>query len=792
MIEKKKARQPGGNGTASPLLSAALAYARRGFRVLPLKPRGKEPLLKKWPENATTDEETIKRWWLQWPDANIGIATGAENGIIVLDVDDRGALEGLEIPETVTAKTGRGGLHFYFKHPGGQIKNVVGLKPGMDLRGDRGCVVAPPSVHHSGRPYVWLKSLDVTPLADPPSWLLECLNEKRKGEATRTPALRRPKEYLREAPIPEGERNTHLTSLAGKLRADGLSEEAILEALLAENRRRCVPPLPEEEVEKIAQSIGRYPPHPNPTFSQSEQTEAPEGRRRKADILVELACQAQLWHDPEGNPWATVPAGGHKEHWRIESKNFRRWLAKQYYAREKSAPDDRALRDALRVVEYEAIMGPEYPVHTRLAYHKATGRLYLDLCDDQWRAVEIGPDGWRVIPSDQVPVKFWRAYGMLALPEPQRGGELERLRRYLNVPDESAWLLIQAWLIGAYHPTGPYPILVLQGEQGTGKSQMARFLRHLIDPNVAPLRTRPRSEEDLFIAALNGHLVALDNLSGLQDWLSDAICRLSTGGGLGKRRLYTDLEEALIDVRRPVILNGIDDLTTRDDLRDRSIVITLSPIPEEKRQEEGALWEAFRQDQPFILGAVLDAVATALRKAPNTKLPRPPRMADFAKWAEAAAQGAGYTPEAFREAYNNNRNEAAEAGIEASPVGQALLRLIKEKGEWEGTATDLLQALKTHVENPERMLPKNPRSLASQVRRLAPALRVVGVDVEEQRTRRARLIRLTYKRDVQRVGNLSSPASHRHAPPQNAQNQRFSSEGRDDGRRLIVTQKRPK
>ncbi|HKF95677.1 MAG TPA: hypothetical protein VKB96_14000 [Gammaproteobacteria bacterium] len=146
-------------------------------------------------------------------------------------------------------------------------------------------------------------------------------------------------------------------------------------------------------------------------------------------------------------------------------------------------------------------------------------------------------------------------------------------------------------LVVAMRPTGPYPVLILQGEQGTAKSTAAKVLRLLIDPSAAPLRTAPRDERDLMIAARNGWIIALDNLSGLSSWLSDALCRIATGGGVSTRELYSDTDEVLIDVQRPIILNGIDDIATRQDLIDRSIIINLEPIPENKRKPEAEFWQ---------------------------------------------------------------------------------------------------------------------------------------------------------------------------------------------------------
>jgi hypothetical protein len=159
--------------------------------------------------------------------------------------------------------------------------------------------------------------------------------------------------------------------------------------------------------------------------------------------------------------------------------------------------------------------GATYQVHTRIAEHE--GAIYLDLCDESWRAVYIKPDGWEVVTHS--PVKFRRAKGMLELPEPKRGGTVEKLRDFVNVSTDD-WPLIVSWLVATFRPDKPFPVLALHGEQGSAKSTTARVLRSLIDPNKADLRSEPREERDLMIAAKNGWLIALDNLSRLSISLS--------------------------------------------------------------------------------------------------------------------------------------------------------------------------------------------------------------------------------------------------------------------------------
>jgi hypothetical protein len=224
---------------------------------------------------------------------------------------------------------------------------------------------------------------------------------------------------------------------------------------------------------------------------------------------------------------------------------------------------------------------------------------------------------------------------MQALLLPTVSSNLDVLWDYLNIT-ESDRALVVAWLVAAMRPRGPYPILVLQGEQGTAKSTAAKVMRSLIDPSAAPLRSVPRDERDLMITARNSWIIALDNLSGLSPWLSDALCRIATEGGFVTRELYTDTDEVIINVQRPIILNGIDDIATRQDLIDRAIIINLEPIPDDKRRPEAEFWRSFNEARLAILGALLDRVSRALRELANARLKRRPRMADFALWATAA------------------------------------------------------------------------------------------------------------------------------------------------------------
>lgn len=247
------------------LMERALAFAGRGWAVFPLRPHTKEPFGGTGGVNdATTDPARIRAWWEKWPLANVGIACGPTSGLLVLDVDDeegRASLAGKPMPRTLAVETGRpgGGTHFYFAHPSFPVKNdsmgqIAG--PGLHLKAAGGYVVAAGSIHPTGAVYEWAYgcSPDEVALADCPEWLLEAL---RPGVDTGKAQTHKSDEIV---PIPEGQRNATLTSMAGRLRRVGMDEAEIVAALSVRNRERCRPPLPESEVAKIAASVAQYEP----------------------------------------------------------------------------------------------------------------------------------------------------------------------------------------------------------------------------------------------------------------------------------------------------------------------------------------------------------------------------------------------------------------------------------------------------------------------------------------------------------------------------------------------------
>ncbi len=457
-------------------------------------------------------------------------------------------------------------------------------------------------------------------------------------------------------------------------------------------------------------------------------------------VLLRIAAGADVFHTPDGIAYADVRVIGHRETLEIKG-GFRAWLQQAYFHETAGGVGGEAMQTALATIEARAKFdGPVRAVTVRIAEHG--DKLYLDLGDPEWRAVEVDADGWRIVAEP--PVRFRRPGAMRALPVPERGGTIEELRPYVNVASGSDWTLLVAWTLAALRPSGPYPVLVVTGEQGSCKSTLVRVLCDLLDPRSYRERTAVKDNHDLAVAAENSHVVAFGNLSNLHQWQSDALCSLASGGGFTTREFFTTRGEAVFDFARPIILNGIGEFVTRPDLADRSVRLELEAMPDNKRQTEREFLLCFEALRPRILGALLDVVATGLRNQPHVRTERLPRMADFARWSIACEPAFG-KPGAFLQAYEAMQGGFVAATIDDDPVAAGICKLARQADGWQGTAEALLKELVALNGDSRGTLPKSPRGLSDAVKRLQPVLRGAGIQVERRRAGgklRARTIRL--------------------------------------------------
>lgn len=456
-------------------------------------------------------------------------------------------------------------------------------------------------------------------------------------------------------------------------------------------------------------------------------------RESKTDKLIDMAlAQFEFFHDKDLKAYATIPREKHRETYTLRSKGFRTCLAGQYWNQYGEGISGQVNQDVLGTLEGNAIHGgPCYPVYVRLA--ESGGNIYLDLGNERYDVVEITADGWRILENQNV-VKFRRPPGMSALPYPKEGGKIETLKKYVNLADSNDWPVLVGYVLMCLNPWGPYPILSFTGEQGSAKSTGQQVIKAITDPSSAPLRSLPKETRDLAISSMNSFVLAYDNLSDIQGYMSDALCRQATGSGYTTRTLYTDDEETIIDTKRPIMLNGIDNVIRRHDLADRSIIINMAVIPDEKRIAEADFWSEFNDDAPEILGAILSIASYALKNIKSVKLSSYPRMADFAKWVMAAESALGWSDGTFLKSYSNNRREVVSMALDADLVGTATKNFMEKRAFelWGGTASELLDILDQHADERTQKgkgWPHSANSLSGKLRRSATALRAEGIEV---------------------------------------------------------------
>ncbi len=445
---------------------------------------------------------------------------------------------------------------------------------------------------------------------------------------------------------------------------------------------------------------------------------SPKEKDSQALLLVRLAIDHyQLGRAEDDEPFAT-PIAGPKivRLMRGGRSSLRADLGRRFYADHGKVPSSSALADAMNVLDGLAMLEPRCRLHVRVARENSI--TYIDLGDETGNAIALSKDGWRIV--EQPPTMFRRTEAMLPLPHPISGGGIGVWRELLNLPGEDELALLLSWLVALLYPDIPHPVLIFTGPQGAAKSTNARIISSVVDPSSAQLRSAPRDLTDWIVAAAGSYVVAIDNVSRIPEWLSDAMCRASTGDGLVRRALYTDNNLSVVSFRRAVIVTSIDPGALRGDLADRLLAVQLDEIPEERRRLDGAVTDDLARAAPVLLGSVLDlAVHTLAHPKP---LARKPRMADYGDVLASVDAALGTRGV---DVYLEQRDRLQRDVADSDAVAVAIIGLVSARGLWRGTATELLEAISP--ERPVRDWPRTPRALSGHLGRLGLPLRAAGV-----------------------------------------------------------------
>ncbi len=460
----------------------------------------------------------------------------------------------------------------------------------------------------------------------------------------------------------------------------------------------------------------------------------------QATILVQMAQKLyEFVIDEHGRPLA-IPKDGPRIALPLSGKGaLSKRLMLAYYKANGKPPSANALTGAMQVLAAYAEEAERATVHLRSGRLDGGG-LAIDMGDAEGRTIVVRDGEWKVLKRAPQGVIFRRTTLTGAMTRPAKNGKLDLLRDLINVSDEG-WDMLRAWLVLALLPDVPVPILSLTGTQGSGKTSLGRAVVGLVDPCPIPLRTPPRVADEWHTVAAASRVIGLDNVSSIQGWFSDLLCRAVTGDGAAKRQLYTDDEIHATQFRRAIVLTSIDPGGLRGDLGERLMPIELEVITSEHRRTEEEISERLERYMPRILGGLLDLVAQVLMNP--VAVEELPRMGD-AGHVMAAVDAAldSDSVGAFRRA----QDSIAEIVLEGDPVASAVVQLMSEQqgSAWVGTATELFSLLSGKTIE-RRQWPGNPRALSARLKRLTPAFRdAYDLDVEFSRGK-GRRVRLKYR-----------------------------------------------
>ncbi len=797
-------------------LAAARDYIKRGWIVHPLsspddkkQSPGKRPLLKNWQHLENVTEDNIKKWFSNtdsyFKDCNIGLQCGKRSSVTIIDIDHElfldELLNGFE-PETLRSRRTAGRGHIYFKHnpdlPAQKHHNL-----GIEILSDGSNAVMPPSIHVSGDVYKWNDS--EKQIIEMPAKLVENLNKLFEKEKRLSSLIGkcRPcfKKYWKdETKITHGATaREFLGAFCSELYNKGADLDLI--KMFAKMIYQKDYDEGKTEVEFRGWTQSGFKPWTCEKlkercvgFTECDKCKVKKSGRTKgngngatysqASALIGYVASdsVELFHDDRQDPYARVKVDGKSIIMLIQGRQFRRWITGQFFDDTGTAPGSDAINGALNVVEAKACRkGKEYKLHNRIASYE--GAFWYDLGNGI--AVKIDGNGWEIIRNPPILFKSYKhqkSHSTAQIAPFQdcskckmhhcKGGHVKRILDFVNLNDEKDRLLFVVYLISCFIPNIPHPIPVLHGDKGSSKSTVFKFLKELIDPSVLRILTFPKDNTEMVQKLDHHHFAPFDNVTTLSEWQSDALCRACTGEGFSKREFYTNDEDVLFDYQRCIGLNGVNIVASKADLLDRSILLKLDRIPKDRRKTEDLLWKSFDEVKGEILAGIFTVLARAIAIKPTIHLEELPRMADFMEWGCAISEVLDDGWKAFYDAYSANIQSQNKEAIEASPVGELIIKFMEDKPSWEGRAAELLAGLEEladllRINTKARSFPKAANTLTRRINEIKTNLLEEGLQFD---------IRKGEKCNILFLCKVSGNTSRTSIPPESE-----SGEGEKDG-----------
>jgi hypothetical protein len=768
---------------------AAIGLIRRDVAVIPVPAGEKNPNRPGWQDERILEEDVPLHWT---NGQNIGLLCGEPSGgriDVDLDADEAVKIAGRFLPPTLTSgRESRPHSHWWFVAPAAESRDWKDTDNSklIELRSTGRQTLVSPSTHPDGDKYLWhseagleMAQIDAADLTG------------RLRELATAVLIARHLPAARNTTGDGGGRHDYALALAGfLLRSGRLGEDLALKLLKAawdakgwpgEREKReahrdlegivggTVENLAADEPVVGGPTLEAYAPGVVRLLckwwgwgkkAQAEnETEEKEDRRNQADRLIGYALEGVegLFVDQHGAPHALI--GG--EPVPLTSRCYS-WLRRLMWEEEGRSVSGEYLKMAAGTLAAHAeFSGETRELYTRAAWHEEV--LYYEL--RAGKVIRVGPGGWTFEANP--PVLFRRYANLKPLPDPEAGGSLDVLDELVNLKGERDRRLFKAYLVTLSLEHIGRPIFNASGAMGSGKTTIGRVAKRTWDP-TAPETVR-FDLRDFLQKAAHTYVVMLDNQNTIPEWASDTLCRLVTGEADSKRRLYTDDEDVIIELRRAVILNGINVPTDRGDVLDRSLVVELERIPDGDRRTEEQIWELFAREHPRLLGALLDVLSRAIALKPSLQLSRRPRLADWGEYAASVYEVMGWGAETFLKDWDEVVRVQNQTTLDGSPVAQAVTKFMEDREEHMATSSEMHSKLKVVAAqlgvdvDRDKAWPKSARWLWRRIKEVLPLLVAAGIVASRDDTEKASVItfRKASKYDSSDSSGQSTPTDKR-------------------------------
>lgn len=690
----------------------------------------KSPFEKNWNTAAYSFNDTNLLSHLS-AGGNAGIIAGYGN-LRILDIDDKNLIDHFDnlLGDTLCIKTANKNRHYYFLSDydqnhvltdgGGEFraKNMMVLIPGCIVNGDKKYIIL------NDKPIKIISKREVEELLKP---YIADVKEERNNQQKPVDTTRSGREWEEVC----------------RLLKKGKSKERIFEKMMAfkkwadgsEQYRELTY---KKALEKIKESVD------------NKEDSIKDAKNWLNENIKELFI------DQDGTPYVTIFVKGHHENLNIQSRAFINFITRTIYEQTGKPPSKNIISSLQSIFSANAMFeGKQHDVFLRCA--QIGDEVYIDVGDKDWSTLKITAKEISIVHEPLVKFKRFRHMKQLSFDLDADIDDVNLIFEHIPVQEEDDKTLFKSYLALLFLEKVPTVILIIFGPQGSGKTMCLKLIRSLIDPSSLIVLSMPNDIKELVQQASHHYLPYYDNVSDISKPFSDFFCRAVTGEGYSKRELFTDDEDIIYNLRRKIAINGINLPGQEADFLDRCSTIHLARINKRFRRTEEDLWDSFEKDRPKIVGAILKIIQGTLQKVKDVKIEYLPRMADYAKWGEAASQVVGEESGKFTKIYFNRIGRLNKEAIEASPVGQCIFELMDSYDNWGGTSTELLEVLTSIAvtlkidKNPK--WPKGSQVLTKRINEITSNLEDEGIKFEFGHTGKRRFIKLT-KETVNTVSSV--------------------------------------